>query len=413
MRPLLIISLISFGLGCTPEESRKQVDVPTETTPITSSRHLFVWAGDADEKDSDFLAVLDVDPESPRYTEVVATVPVGLSGMAHHTEHSMADDGRLFANAFSAGATFVFELTDPLHPTLISSFTNIGDYTYPHSFERMPNGNVLATFQNKGEGNAETGGLVELTPDGELVRATDAADSAEPDLRPYSLGLVPKLDRVITTTDDMRAEFKNSSVQVWRLSDLTLLATLSLPPGPAGLEHFYPAEARVLSDGRRVLVTTFSCGFYLLDRLDTDTPRLRLVLSYPWEKWEHECSLPVQAGDFWVQTVAVSTIQALVSIDLSDPERPREVDRLVLGSQDLPHWISLEPEGDRIVLTGKGTLAGRVLLVRINRETGDLALDESFRKRGAEVVGVDFGREEWQHGVTGAAVPHGAVFSRH
>ena len=150
MRPLLIISLISFSLGCTPEESRKQVDVPTETTPITSSRHLFVWAGDADEKDSDFLAVLDVDPESPRYAEVVATVPVGLSGMAHHTEHSMAEDGRLIANAFSAGATFVFGLTDPLHPTLISSFTNVGDYTYPHSFERMPNGNVLATFQNKG-----------------------------------------------------------------------------------------------------------------------------------------------------------------------------------------------------------------------------------------------------------------------
>ena len=110
--------------------------------------------------------------------------------------------------------------------------------------------------------------------------------------------------------------------------------------------------------------------------------------------------------------MAVSTIQALVSIDISDPESPREVDRLVLGSQDIPHWISLEPEGDRIVLTGYGTLAGRVLLARVDRETGDLALDESFLETNADVVGVDFGREEWQHGATGAAVPHGAVFSR-
>ena len=38
-----------------------------------------------------------------------------------------------------------------------------------------------------------------------------------------------------------------------------------------------------------------------------------------------------------------------------------------------------------------------------------LELDESFREAGAEVVGVDFGREVWQHGTTGAAVPHGAV----
>ena len=386
--------------------------MPTDTASITPSRHLFVWAGDADGKDSDFLAVLDVDPKSPRYAEVVATVPAGLTGTAHHTEHSMAEDGHLFANAFSAGATFVFGLTDPLHPTVISSFTNVGDYTYPHSFERMPNGNVLATFQNKGEGNAESGGLVELTPDGELVRATDAADSAVPDLRPYSLGLVPKLDRVVTTNNDMRAKFKNSSIQIWRLSDLTLLATLSLPPGPAGLEQFYPAEARVLSDGHRVMVTTFSCGFYLLDQLDTDAPRLQLVLSYPWEIWEHECSLPVQAGDYWVQTVAVSKIQALVSIDISNPENPREVDRLVLGSEDIPHWISIEPKGDRIVLTGDGTLAGRVLLARINRETGELELDRSFRELNAEVVGVDFGRKEWQHGATGAALPHGTVFSR-
>jgi len=64
------------------------------------------------------------------------------------------------------------------------------------------------------------------------------------------------------------------------------------------------------------------------------------------------------------------------------------------------------------LFAGYGTLAGRVLLVRIDRETGDLELDESFREPGVEVVGVDFGREEWPHGATGEAVPHGAVFSR-
>lgn len=322
----------------------------------------------------------------------------------------MAEDGRLFANSFSAGATFIFGLTNPLHPTLVSSFTNVGDYTYPHSFERTPNGNVLATFQNKGDGNAEPGGLVELTPDGEFVRAADAADPAEPNLRPYSLGLVPELDRVVTTTSDMRGQYTTSSVQIWRLSDLALLSTVPLPPGPEGFEHEDPAEARVLSDGRRVLVTTFSCGVYLLDRLETDSPRARFVFSYPKKHPKAECALPVQAGNFWIQTV--TEINALVSADVSDPESPKEVDRLVFGPEEWPHWISLEPEGDRIVLTGHGGLAGRVVLVRVDRETGALELDESFGEPGAEILGVDFGRQEWQHGATGEAVPHGSVFSR-
>jgi len=29
-----------------------------------ASRYLFVWAGDADGRESDFLAVVDVDPQS-------------------------------------------------------------------------------------------------------------------------------------------------------------------------------------------------------------------------------------------------------------------------------------------------------------------------------------------------------------
>lgn len=36
--------------------------------------------GDADKRESDFLAVLDVDRQSPTYTEVIATLPIGAVG---------------------------------------------------------------------------------------------------------------------------------------------------------------------------------------------------------------------------------------------------------------------------------------------------------------------------------------------
>jgi hypothetical protein len=52
-----------------------------------------------------------------------------------------------------------------------------------------------------------------------------------------------------------------------------------------------------------------------------------------------------------------------------------------------------------------------VLLARIDRSTGKLTLDESFRDKGGAEAGVSFDRTSWPHGDTGRAIPHGAVFS--
>jgi len=39
--------------------------------------YVYVWAGDADSLESDFLAVIDTRPGSPTYARVLSTVPVG------------------------------------------------------------------------------------------------------------------------------------------------------------------------------------------------------------------------------------------------------------------------------------------------------------------------------------------------
>ncbi|MCI0581448.1 MAG: selenium-binding family protein, partial [Chloroflexi bacterium] len=168
--------------------------------------HLYVWAGDADRADPDFLAVLDADPESPAYGRAIASVPAGRSRTwPHHTEHRMPESRHLFANGFMTGETFRFDLTAPGAPRLLGSFAAAAGLTYPHSYERLPNGNVLATFQGHGERNVDPGGLVELTDAGEVVRSGSAADPAAPGalLRPYSLAIVPDLDRVVVTSYDM------------------------------------------------------------------------------------------------------------------------------------------------------------------------------------------------------------------
>jgi hypothetical protein len=51
-----------------------------------------------------------------------------------------------------------------------------------------------------------------------------------------------------------------------------------------------------------------------------------------------------------------------------------------------------------------------VLIVNIDRESGELTLDETFNVKGADHPGVDFNRPRWPHGATGKAVVHGALF---
>jgi hypothetical protein len=92
---------------------------------------------------------------------------------------------------------------------------------------------------------------------------------------------------------------------------------------------------------------------------------------------------------------------AIVSLDMHDPEHPREASRLLLKPHQAPHWLAVEPGGDRLVITGPGALATYALFATIDRQTGKLAISPQS---------IDFTRD-WPDGWKGSAIPHGAVFS--
>ncbi|MGH7563549.1 MAG: hypothetical protein ACREK5_03900, partial [Gemmatimonadota bacterium] len=419
---LLVVLLTSSVLVCGSDRENGSASgsaSPTENGAASSSadddpeepaRHLYVWAGDVDRADSDFLTILDADPESPDYGRVITTLPVDRRGTwPHHTEHRMPESRHLFANGFMAGVTFRFDLTEPEAPRLLGSITGMGGFTHPHSYERLPNGNVLATFQGQGERNVDPGGLVELTDSGEVVRAASAADSAAALalLRPYSLAIVPTLDRIVVSSYDMGEDMgfqggrrgRTRVVQVWRLSDLSVLATIDLPPGPGGGGDEQPGEPRVLADGRTVLVSTFTCGLYRITGLASGAPGAEFIHGFDGGG----CAVPVVLGDFWIQSVP--SAHAVVALDVSEPSSPREVSRLTLGPRNYPHWLALDPAGGRIVVADRGDGEPRIFVLTVDVRPGAFAVDERFRDAGSQRPGVDFGRAVWPHGATGAARP--------
>ena len=382
-----------------------------------SSRYLFVWAMEARHPQAsalalpptdraawrrtlglgkDFLAVFDVRP-GPSFGTLVAMLPVGSAVMAHHTNYAEPPNDVLYANDWLANRTYVFDLRDPRHPRLLRKFGSVGVLSYPHSFDYLANGNTLATFQYSGGFNHAAGGLVEFDPQGRVVRTASAAVPGHPNIRPYSLTVAEKLNRVVTGSADMMGAQVSHVVQVWRLSDLKLIKTMRLPPQP----HWYydtaadASEPRVLADGRTVVVPTFNCGLFRVRNLGSDDPTLQHVYDFGYRT----CEVPVVVGDFLVETMQSG--HAIVSLDMHDPQRPREVSRILLPPDEYPHWLALEPGGDRLAITGYGRLDTWVRFATIDRGTGKLTLEPSR---------IDFTRP-WPDGWTGSAMPHGAVFS--
>jgi hypothetical protein len=405
MRGVLAAALLAAP-ACAPHPAAQPTPVP---------EYLHLWTASADSTQPDFLAVLDITDtgDSARYGRLVTTLPVpGLGNGPHHTEHEMAADRQLFANGFGSGQTFIFDLKDPANPRLAGQFGDIAGYSHPHSFLRLPDGHLLATFQMRHEAaGMAPGGLVELTPDGKPVRSRSAnAPGLDPATRVYSAGIVPVLDRIVTTTTDMHADSPASrQLQIWRLSDLTLLHTITLPNGPRGDESTLTAEPRILADGRTVLVSTFACGLYLMEGLDGPSPSARLVASFP-RKERTYCAIPVIAGNYYLVTVPAWS--AVVSLDISDPSAPREVSRVTLGADDVPHWIAMSEDRRRVVITGFGAMKNRVVIARFDSATGRVALDERFREEGASAPGFRMDDKAWPHGGNAKGIPHGAVFSR-
>jgi hypothetical protein len=368
-------------------------------------RYLVAWAMEAQTTPAhgegrDVLAVFDI-ADGSNFGKLVAYAPTEIRAeMAHHTNVIMPANHRLFANDFMAAQSQIFDLTDVRHPVLAESFTDAAGYTHPHSFATLSNGNVLATYQVKGNAD-EPGALVELDYRGKVVKATSAAaPGIDENLRPYSVLAIESLDRVVTTSAPMppiTTKAPTSVVQIWRLSDLTLLKTIPLSKPPFASGATYSDDALLLGDGKTVLVKTATCGLFALTGIDGAAPNT----SYVYDFGGRLCSgVPVLAGHYWVE--AQRSAHTLIALDISDPIHPVEASRLYLGSTSRPHWLAIEPGTGSIVINGGGSLLHRISFASIDLRSGAMTLDSRS---------IDLNRV-WPDGWNGPLIAHGTVFYR-
>ncbi|MFN8581383.1 MAG: hypothetical protein U0163_10455 [Gemmatimonadaceae bacterium] len=262
--------------------------------------------------------------------------------------------------------------------------------------------------------NAEhlTGGLVEMDERGTPVLSGSASDTTIPDrsIYPYSVLPLPEFDLAVSTTTDMDEKNVKSTaqwLQFWRLSDLKLLHSMAMQPGPRGDENLFSGEPRLLPDGKSIYIHTFNCGLYLLRGAETPAPTVTFVHGFDGKN----CGVPILTGHFWLQ--AVPETHEVVVLDIADPEHPREVSKVNVGDDEQPHWMAIDAAGRRVVMNSSGGGTGnRLFVLNLDPATGQLSMDDRFRDAGSARAGVTLTGKTWPHGFTGKAVPHGTVFSR-
>ncbi len=361
------------------------------------------------DRGQDFVAILDIDPASADYGKVIGTALADSGLVPHHSEFVLPA-GPMFVNDFGTGVNWLVDHSTASAPKVIGRTDPVPGFRLPHSFARLHDSLVLATVQfGDSTVPGQPGALVMFDANGRLLRIGSARDSSLPGarIRPYGLTLLPAINRALTTSSPMDDERTADVLQVWRLPDLALLRTIQVTGVAGDSVERYPFEVRTLHDGKTVLLNTYTCGFYRVTGLDTNTPLVERVLSLR-QPTLFGCSVPVLSGKYWVMPVAYG--HRILSLDIEDPGHPRVVSELPTDPSFYPHWLSKDPGSDRIVVTDQGDGPPRVMMFRLDPATGRLGWDERFRESADGPLGLSFDRPTWPNGIVGRAMPHAAVF---
>ncbi len=429
-RSLRIVMLIAFPIvvvACS--ESNDTSDTLARDGSAEESPYLFLFAGDLDEADSDFLAVIDLRPNSADFGKAIATTPIGMkASMPHHMEYEMPPRGEfLFMNAHHHEMSMLVDVSNPRAPRVAKTFDPPAPLRYPHDYSRTPAGTRLVGFlRSEGPSPDPTetitpgnhGGFAEYTADGELLRAISAGtESPAKPIRPYAFAFLPDIDRLVVTSAPMMEDSWADVVQIYRYSDFALLETINLPPGRLadGREIEGSQRAgfgpRVLPDGS-VFFNAYGCAFYRLSDIDSDNPVLETVftletLAAPDGHIRGSCGIPILFGNYWL--MPVGQLHAVIVLDIANPGNPREVFRLPTPETFNPHWLARDPRSNRLVLGAELGGEEGFYLLRFDARAGRLSFDPSFEDDG-QTGYLSLKDQSWPHGPSGPAWGHAALF---
>ncbi len=162
-------------------------------------KYLYLFCVDADAKDNDFVAVIDVDPKSRTFSRIIHTLDLGSKGNETHHWGYTDDRTRIWAGGLLSSRIWILDVaTDPARPRIekvLDDIPAVAGLTGPHTYYALP-GRMLLSFLGSKDGGLPAG-LAEFTNDGKFIRKIDQPPDAP---YGYDLAIKPELNRMVTSS---------------------------------------------------------------------------------------------------------------------------------------------------------------------------------------------------------------------
>ena len=311
-------------------------------------KYLYVFCVDADAKDNDFLAVIDVDVESPKYGKILYQLDLGSSGNETHHFGYTDDRTHVWGCSLFSNRVFVINVDkDPAKPKLVKVFDSSKEtgFTGPHSPYALP-GRMMISYLGGKDGGLPAG-LAEFNNDGSFIRKLPLPKEAP---YGYDVAINPDRNRMITSSFTPPENYRKplakmdlkhfgDKLVVWDFRARKPLATLTTGPAPLecrwslkdGADHGFTNCA---FDNSIWLWEGDGKGKYTARKL-CDTGKLPADLS--------------QSPDGRFVYVSCFASNEVQQWDVSDLKKPKLTSTVAPGVQ--PNMLHLTLDGKRMYVT--------------------------------------------------------------
>ncbi|MGE3821773.1 MAG: selenium-binding protein SBP56-related protein, partial [Isosphaeraceae bacterium] len=162
-------------------------------------KYLYVFCVDADAKQNDFVAVVDVNPDSPTHGTITHTLDLGSRGNETHHWGYTDDRTRIWAGGLLSSRIWLIDVaTDPARPRVEKVLDDVPKTTglsAPHTYYALP-GRMLLSFLGAADGGTPAG-LAEFTNDGAFIRRIDQPSEAA---YGYDVAVKPERNRMVSSS---------------------------------------------------------------------------------------------------------------------------------------------------------------------------------------------------------------------
>ena len=205
-------------------------------------KYLYVYCVDADAKDNDFLAVIDVDKGSKTYGKITYQLDLGSKGNETHHFGFTDDRTHIWGLTLFSNRIFIIDVaSDPAKPKIVKTLDDVVEKTglaSPHTAYALPDRMLIAFLSGKDGGLPA--GLAEFTNDGRYIRTFPFTEEAP---YGYDVAIQPDQNRMVTSSFTFYNNYKKplaemdlkkfgTDLLIWDFRDRKVIAKLKTGAAP-------------------------------------------------------------------------------------------------------------------------------------------------------------------------------------